>query len=48
MFTTPLRSEKMPPIAAKASGVAWRSIAAVSADQTITWSRWPSLERVAR
>ena len=48
MFTTPLRSEKMPPIAAKASGVAYRSIAAVSADQTITWSRWPSLERVAR
>ena len=29
MFTTPLRSEKMPPIAAKASGVAKRSMAAV-------------------
>ena len=48
MFTTPLRSEKMPPIAANASGVAKRSIAAVSADQTTTCSRWATLERVAR
>jgi hypothetical protein len=48
MFTTPLRSEKMPPMAAKASGVAKRSIAASSADQTTTWSRFEMLERVAR
>ena len=30
MFTTPERSQKMPPIAAKASGVAKRSVEAMS------------------
>ena len=34
MFTTPLRSEKMPPIAANVSGVAARSVAAMSVDHT--------------
>ena len=38
MFTTPLRSEKMPPSAANVSGVAARSVAAISADQTKTLS----------
>ena len=47
MFTTPLRSEKRPPIAAKMSGVAKRSVAAVSADQAKTVSRLPSPEKVA-
>ena len=41
MFTTPLRSEKRPPIAAKVSGVAFTSIAAISADHTTTSSRLP-------
>ena len=36
MFTTPLRSEIMPPSAANSSGVAKRSIAAISADQVKT------------
>ncbi len=40
MFTTPLRSENMPPIAAKISGVAQRSVAAIRLDQTKTASWW--------
>ncbi len=39
---TPLRSDMMPPIAAQISGVAKRSIPAVSADHTNTLSRLPS------
>ena len=42
MLTTPERSETTPPSAAKTSGVAKRSIAAASADQTTTRSRLPS------
>src|SRR5262245_62634680 len=38
MFTTPLRSENRPPIAAKISGVAQRSVAAKRLDQTKTAS----------
>ena len=48
MFTTPDRSEKRPPSAAKASGVANRSVAANSADQTTTLSSFPMPESVAR
>ena len=44
---TPLRSEKIPPSAANVSGVAARSVAAMSADQTKTWSRDATFERVA-
>jgi hypothetical protein len=44
---TPLRSDRMPPIAAKISGVAKRSIAAISADHTNTRSRFPSPDLVA-
>ena len=47
MFTTPERSENIPPSAAKMSGVAQRSIAAKSADQTTTVSSFPIDERVA-
>ena len=39
MLMTPLRSDRMPPIAPKMSGVAKRSIPAVSADHTKTRSR---------
>ena len=42
MFTTPERSETMPPNAPNTSGVANRSIAAASADHTTTASRLPS------
>ena len=48
MFTTPERSLNMPPSAANVSGVAYRSIAARSADQTTTLSSFASPERVAR
>ena len=41
MFTTPERSQITPPSAPKTSGVAKRSIAAASADQTMTCSRLP-------
>src|SRR3954453_14503699 len=41
MFTTPLRSEIRPPSAPHSSGVANRSIPAISADQVTTSSRWP-------
>ncbi len=47
MFTTPLRSENMPPTAAKISGVAYRSIEAVRAPHTNTASRFATLEIVA-
>ena len=47
-FTTPERSENMPPRAPKISGVAKRSIDAKSADQTTTVSSFPMPERVAR
>ena len=47
MFTTPLRSENMPPIAANVSGVAHTSVAERSADQTTTWLRLPWVARVA-
>ena len=47
MFTTPERSENMPPIAAKVSGVAKTSIDAIRL-AVKTWSRLPVLERVAR
>ena len=48
MFTTPERSENIPPSAPKISGVAKRSIDAKSADQTTTVSSFPIPERVAR
>ena len=48
MFTTPERSEIMPPSAPKMSGVAKRSMDAKSADQTTTASSLPMLDRVAR
>ena len=48
MLTTPERSENMPPIEAKMSGVAKRSIAAKSADQTTTDSSFPTAESDAR
>ena len=44
---TPLRSHMMPPSAAKASGVAKRNIAAISADHTNTSSRLLSPDFVA-
>ena len=44
MLMTPLRSDRMPPIAANTSGVAKRSIAAISADHTNTRSRLASPE----
>ena len=44
---TPLRSDRMPPSAANVSGVAKRSIAAISADQTKTSSRFPTPDCVA-
>src|SRR3954452_20086877 len=47
MFTTPLRSEMRPPSAPQSSGVANRSIAAISADHVTTSSRWPVPDRVA-
>jgi hypothetical protein len=47
MFTTPLRSEKMPPIAAKTRGVAKLSVCATSVASNAE-SRFPVLERVAR
>jgi hypothetical protein len=46
MFTTPLRSENMPPIAANVSGVAKRSIAS-RMPPVNTSSRFATLERVA-
>jgi len=46
MLTTPLRSQNIPPIAAKVSGVAQTSVDDSSADQTTTWSRLPTLARV--
>jgi len=48
MFTTPLRSEKIPPIAAYTSGVAKTNIAAIRLGQVNTISRCATLERVAR
>ena len=48
MFTTPLRSENMPPIAAKVSGVAHRSVAVASAPQKTTMWRCVTLDCVAR
>jgi hypothetical protein len=47
MLMTPLRSDRMPPIAANTSGVAKRSMAAISADHTKTRSRLPSPDLVA-
>ena len=47
MLTTPERSETTPPSAANTSGVAKRSIAAASADQTMTRSRFASPDWVA-
>ena len=47
MFTTPLRSENMPPIAPKTSGVAKPSVCAISVASK-TESRFAVLERVAR
>ena len=47
MFTTPLRSQIIPPIAAKVSGVAQTSVDARSADHTTTSSRFAALARVA-
>ena len=44
---TPLRSQRSPPSAARMSGVAKRSIAATSADQTNTASRLDSFVCVA-
>ncbi len=44
---TPLRSHRMPPIAANTSGVAKRSIAAIRADQTNTRSRFSTPDCVA-
>ena len=48
MLMTPQRSDTMPPSAAKISGVAKRSIAASSADQTNDLSRLPTPDFVAR
>ena len=48
IFVTPERSLNIPPIAAKMSGVANRSMEAKSADQTTTVSSLPILESVAR
>ena len=47
MFTTPLRSENMPPIAPKTSGVANAKVCA-SNEALKTTLRLPMLERVAR
>ena len=47
MLTTPARSLITPPSAPNTSGVAKRSIAAASADQTTTRSRFPSPDCVA-
>ena len=47
MFTTPERSENMPPIAPKVSGVAKTSIEAIRL-AVKTWSRLPTLDLVAR
>ena len=47
MLITPLRSDSTPPRAAKVSGVAKRSIAAINADHTKTSSRFPTPDRVA-
>src|SRR3954465_11902889 len=47
MFTTPERSETMPPRAPKISGVAKRSIAANRADHVTTSSRGPGPDCVA-
>ena len=48
MLTTPERSEKRPPSAAKRSGVANRIVEAKSAPQITTASSLSTLERVAR
>jgi hypothetical protein len=48
MFTTPLRSENIPPSAAKVRGVAQRNVAAINADQTKTPSRLAACACVAR
>ena len=47
MFTTPLRSENMPPIAPKTRGVAKPSVCAISVASNAA-ARFPVLERVAR
>ncbi len=47
MLITPARSDRMPPSAANASGVAKRSMAAISADHTNTSSRLLSPDLVA-
>ena len=47
MFTTPLRSENMPPIAPKTSGVVNANVCAISCASK-TALRLPTLERVAR
>ena len=48
MFTTPLRSETMPPTAAYASGVAQASVEPMSAPHETTDVRWSFDEFVAR
>ena len=48
MFTTPERSEKIPPTAANMSGHAKTNIEAMSVDHVKTISRLSTLERVAR
>ena len=48
MFTTPLRSEIMPPTAAYASGVAHASVEPMSAPHETTVVRWSFDEFVAR
>ena len=47
MLTTPLRSENVPPIAAKTSGVVNASVCAISAASKTAF-RWSVLEYVAR
>ena len=47
MFTTPLRSENMPPIAPKTSGVVKANVCAMSAASKTVF-RFPVPDRVAR
>ena len=46
-FTTPLRSETMPPSAPKVSGVANTNTCAIRSAAKTTW-RFPELDRVER
>ena len=46
MFTTPLRSENMPPSAAKRSGVVKTSVSDTRVDQVMTSERCAALARV--